>query len=40
MAKVKNQTNIIDSVTLGNIEANSAVTDYPISEGRWYVRQS
>ena len=43
--KAKNHTNIIDSVTLGSIEGNSAfvkrfVTDYPISEGRWYIRQS
>ena len=39
MAKAKNHTNNIDSVTLSNIKANSAfvkrcVTDYPISEGR------
>ena len=39
MPKAKIHTNIIDSVTLGNIKANSAfvkrfVTDYPkISEG-------
>ena len=36
MAKAKNHTDNIDSVTLGNIETNSAfvkrfVTDYPIS---------
>ena len=40
MAKAKNHTDNIDSVTLGSIEANSAfvkrfVTDYPISEVRW-----
>ena len=45
MAKAKNHTNNIDSVTLGSIEVNSAfmkrfVTDYPIFEVRWYVRQS
>ena len=39
MAKSKNYTGIIDSVTLSNIEANSAFVkwffaDYPISEGR------
>ena len=39
MPKAKNHTDISDSVTLGNIEANSAfvkrfVTDYPISDGR------
>ena len=39
MAKAKNHTDNIDSVTLGSIEANSAfvkrfVTDYPISEVR------
>ena len=38
MAKAKNHTDIIDSVTLGNIETNFAfvkrVTDYPNSEGR------
>ena len=39
MGKAKNHTVIIDSVTLGNIKANSAfmiwfVTDYSISEGR------
>ena len=45
MANAKNHTDNIDSVTLSSIEANSAfvkrfVTDYPISEVRWYVRQS
>ena len=45
MAKAKNHTDNIDSVTLGNIETNSAfvkrfVPDYPISSVRWYVRQS
>ena len=49
MAKAKNHTDNIDSVTLGSIEANSTfvklkqfVTDYPISEVWWYmyVRQS
>ena len=38
MPKAKNNTDIIDSVTQGNIETNSAflkwfVTDYPIFEG-------
>ena len=45
MAKAKNHTDIINSMTLGNIEDNSAfvkrfVTDYPISEGMWSIRQS
>ena len=45
MAKAKNHTDNIDSVTLGNIKTNSAFvkrfsTDYPISLVRWYVRQS
>ena len=45
MAKAKNHTDIIDSVTLSNIKTNSAFvkrfsTDYPISLVRWYVRQS
>ena len=45
MAKTKNLTDNIDSATLDSIEANSAfvkrfVTDYPISEGRWYLSQS
>ena len=39
MAKAKNHTDYIDSVTLCSIEANSAfmkqfVTDYPISKVR------
>ena len=38
MAKAKKHTDIIDSVTLGNIKENSAFVkwcfaDYPISEG-------
>ena len=46
MAKAKNHTDIIDSVTLGNIEDNSAFViwlfaDYPISEGNVIrIRQS
>ena len=45
MATAKNHTDNIDSVTLGNIETNSAFvkwfsTDYPISLIWWYVRQS
>ena len=40
MAKAKNHTDNIDSVTLGNIETNSTFvkrfsTDYPISLVRW-----
>ena len=45
MAKAINHTNNIDSVTLGNIETNSAfvkrlISDCDISVVEWYIRQS
>ena len=45
MAKAKNHTDNIDSVTLGNIKTNSAfvkwfISDCDIYVVEWYVRQS
>ena len=45
MAKTKNHTDNIDSVTLGNIKTNSAfvkrfISDCDIYVVEWYVRQS